>query len=252
MIILDENKHFNKLINEGFEKYPNKRDLIILCKHWISDGFEVDELCSKMKEFCSKWNSRFNYAKSENLFITVINSIKNPENYQKNFEFSKNITIFKEESSVLSQITDEKQRKVLFVLISLAKWRNSDFVYFNSGGSLKVKEVFALAGVNLTIAKQKILLHELQKMGYIDIQLKPLLKCFIPIIKTEGEKHWDFDISDEVVSQIKNISLSARCVRCGSLFEKHNNKQKYCEQCAKIISNEKHAEIMRQKRNVTK
>lgn len=237
MLIFDKDKHYEKLMAHGFEKYPNKRDLIILCEHWLKIGVAFDSLKCSIVDFCSKWNSQFNEAKNENLILSIIEQVKKNANNSNAFECNKNIIFYKQELDVVLRIKNRDMQKVLFIIIALAKWRNANYIYLNSESSIKLKNIFTLANIKATKKEQMMLLHELNENGFTDVQLKPLLKLFIPCIINDGEISLSFVISENMIVELLNLILP-HCERCGSPFEKQSNKQKYCKACARIVKNE--------------
>jgi hypothetical protein len=244
MLIFSNENQYNNLIKNGFEKFPNKRDLTILCEFWTKKGVKFDNLLESMISFCKKWNQQFNYVKSENLLLGVLNSFQKFLKYNDKFEFNSKIYIFQEEIDEIKKIKDVKLQKIAFIMVCLAKWRcsnideyNKAFIYLNSSSSIKLKDIFAYAKVKATSKEQENSLHELNSIGFINVQLKPLLKYFIPEIKKSGKIILSFDINDNMIDNWLNITLP-HCQKCGKPFEKNGNKQKYCKECAKIIKNE--------------
>lgn len=246
MLVFDEKKHYEKIMENGFEKYPNKRDLSILCKFWILEGTSIDCLKDKIIYFCKKWNPHFNYAKSEPMILEVLNSFIEVKK-ENAFEFNPIITIYSSELDAIKKLKDYKLSKLAFVLVCLAKWRNANYIYLNSLSSIKLKDVFLFAEIKGTGKEYLLFLNKLKNLGFIDVQLKPILKCFIPCIEEDGEIFKEFSISDDMVNVLKEEILP-HCQRCGNPFERITNNQKYCKECAKIVKNEKISEIMRKKR----
>ena len=237
MLVFDTNKQYNKLMEFGFEKYPNRRDLLILCKEWIKEDSNFDTLLESMKNFCQKWNSQFNYAKSESLFLSVINQIQKEQICGVSFEFNSNIKIYKTEIDEINELKDLSLMKVAFIIICLAKWRNVNYIYINTGSSIKVKDIFNLAGIKETGKHQQEILHKLNDIGFIDVQLRPLLKVFVPCIVDNEEVALEFNVCDSMIDYFLEYILP-HCERCGKAYEKHNNKQKYCPECAKEVARE--------------
>lgn len=237
MLIFNEDAHYNHLMECGFEKYPNKRDLVILCEHWLANRLPLESLKDNIIDFCTKWNNQFNEAKNENLILSVIKQVKKNQENGKPFEYNKNIIFYKQELDTILCIKDRKMQKVLFIIISLAKWRNANYIYLNSASSIKLKDIFTLADVKATKKEQMMLLHELNENGFTDVQLKPLLKLLIPCIVNDGEIALSFVISENMIVELLNLIL-LHCERCGKPFEKQSNKQKYCKECARIVKNE--------------
>ena len=139
-------------------------------------------------------------------------------------------------------------QRVAFTMISLAKWRNANYLYFNSAGSLKLKDVFNLAGVKCTGKEQNLYLYHLKCQDFIDMQMRPLLKCFYPCIEQDGELLFEYKIGDDLVTHWEKFALP-HCERCGTPFEKQSNRQKYCKNCARLVKNEQNRGYILQKGN---
>ena len=244
MLIFDNEKQYQNLINNGFEKYPNKRDLVILCEHWLKDGISVSDLRDNICDFCLHWNNQFNIAQNENLIFSVINQVKKNLDNKKPFENRKIIIFYKSELDTILEVKDKTIQRVLFVMICLAKWRNANYIYLNSGSSIKLKDIFYLADIKCSKKEQMMCLHKLNECGYTNVQLKPLLKFFIPCIVEDGEPALSFNISENMIDELLNITLP-HCERCGKPYEKQGNKQKYCKNCARIVKNEQNREYLR-------
>ena len=236
MLVFDKNKQYENLISNGFEKYPNKRDLIILCEHWLSNGSCIEDLKELMIDFCLKYNSQFNYAKSENLILSVVKYIEDSANKENKFNFCEKIKIYSTEIEEIEKINDLDLQKIAFVMVCLAKWRNVDFIYLNVGSSIKMKDICDLAMVKATKKNQNLFLYKLNLYKFLDIKLRPLLKCFIPCITNSGKIAFECKINDNIID-FWETRHATRCLNCGNVFEKQGNKQKYCKECAKIVKN---------------
>ena len=251
MLVFDTNKQYNKLICNGFEKYPNRRDLIILCKEWLNNGTDISQLKQKMIEFCEKWNTQFNYAKYEQLFLNVISHIKKEQENGVAFEFNSNIKIYKKELASIKGFEKLELQKIAFIILCLAKWRNANYIYLNSGSSIKLKDIFTLSNIKCTKKEQMDYLYQLNLLGFIDVQLKPLLKVFIPCMQNDDELEFEFKISDNMINEYIEHTLP-HCEKCGNIFEKKNNKQKYCCECAKIVLREQKLKYWNKTRKIEK
>jgi len=237
MLIFNEKTQYYNLIENGFEKYPNKRDLIILCNQWLKNGIEKDNLKKRMVEFCCECNSQFNYAKNEKLLLDVLKNIENIGNEISAFEFSTNIVFFKSEIDKIKELKSKNLQKIAFIMICLAKWRNANFIYLNSESTIKLKDIFKFAGIKATGIEQERTLYELNSCGFTDVQLKPILKYIIPAILFEGEIILNFEIDENMISHWIKFAYP-HCERCGCEIIKQSNKQKYCKECAKLILKE--------------
>lgn len=206
MLIFDSKVHFNNLIQNGFEQYPNKRDLIILSKYWLLNGVVSHEtLKENLISFCKKWNTQFNFTKSEDLILKVIETVKSNEIMMPEDYYCKNIKFSKKEVKFLNKIENYQYLAVLFVLMTLCKWYKTPFVYLNSNSSVHISDIFAFAGVKKSRLEQLQILHWLNENNYINIQLKPLLKCNVLILDDVGEANIQFEIDDKMIKNLDKI-----------------------------------------------
>lgn len=237
MILFNEQEHINNLLNNGFQKYPNQRDLILLCKYWLDKGIDYCDLKDNMIEFCYRFNNKFNYPKNENLIMSVL-EIMQSENLPKYF-YDNNVTINTIILEEIKKIPDTEAQKIAFVILCLAKWKNNDYIYLNNSSTIKISEIFKLANIQCTKENQYKILNKLYLCGFLNIQLKPILKCFIPLLQN------NYDICNEITFIIDNNLIQVwydyiypHCLCCGKGFEKKSNSQKYCRKCAIIIKQE--------------
>lgn len=206
MLIFNSKSHFENLLQNGFEQYPNKRDLIILSKYWLMDGIVSHEtLKENLILFCKKWNNQFNFTKSEDLILKVIETMKNdnilmPEDY-----YSQKISFSKKEVEILKRIENYECLAVLFVLMTLSKWYKTSFVYLNSNSSVHLSEIFAFAGIKKSRLEQLQILHWLNENNYINIQLKPLLKCDMLVLDDSQDSNIEFIIDEKMIKNLDKI-----------------------------------------------
>lgn len=237
MLVFSESAQYKKLMENGFEKFPNKRDLTILCKFWLDEGTTFYELKDKMVEFCKKHNSKFNYAKSESLLLKVLKAVEEPTKEKEvDKKLNAHIQFYESETKMLKAIKDLKQQSVLFVMMALGKWLGTPYLYLNHNSVIKIKDVFNYAKVKLTKEKQGLLLNELFKADLIKVDLKPIMRTWLPF-SFEGQITLEFNIDDDMLEYWKLYSYTL-CEICRKPFVKLSNKQKYCKECAKIVKNE--------------
>lgn len=236
MLIFDKEKHFRDLIENGFEKYPNKRDLTCLCEGWLSGGASVGDLKSLIINFCRRWNSKFNYAKSEGLIFDVLSNFNSSKKNEVSFEFCSLILIYNSEIEIIRAIKGKKYQKLAFAMLCLAKWRNVNYIYLNEGSSIHLKDIFSLVGLKDTIKNMNLCLNELDKQGFIDVQLRPIMKCFIPCVVDNGDIFCEFAINEENIMETLLSIVGVKCECCGKFFDRVKNNQKYCKDCGKKMN----------------
>lgn len=250
MLIFDKNKQYENLMNNGFETYPNKRDLQIVAEKWLDEGCAFDTLKSKLFSFCQKWNAQTNYAKVEPLILRVLEEISAEKD--TNFVFQNEVDFFVCEKELILSLSDDKMRRILFIMLCLAKWRNANYIYINSGSSIKIKDIFSLSGVKATQKEQLQILHKLNDLHVIDVQLKPILKIFIPFIVLAREAEpleKTIRMSETMIDELLTYTLP-HCARCGRPFIKRCNKQIYCKECREILDREQKLKYIHKIRGV--
>jgi len=239
MIIFNKETHYDKLMSRGFEKYINKRDLIILATHWVEiDNVPQNDIIERLIKFCTKWNSEFNAVKYENLLLSVVKLLNVSH---ETFSTNKQITFFRQEIDNISKIEDKNLQKVLFIIMCIAKWKNNTYIYLNNGNAMKLSDIFKLAGVKATGKQQELFLFKLNGYGFIKVNLKPLLKYDILCLKNIGEAVKAFDVSENMIEYFDELTIKnpITCQRCGKIIEKKVNNQKYCNKCSKEVRLEK-------------
>jgi hypothetical protein len=94
-----------------------------------------------------------------------------------------------------------------------------------------------LANLNLNKKIKLDILNKLYKYNYINILLRPLLKCEINNFDNEiNEPILEFEINNDMILYYdKWIGKKIiTCMRCGKLTRVKSNRQKYCDNCSKI------------------
>ena len=224
MIIFNKKEHFDNLMLNGFEKYPNKRDLIILAKEWhFGDGIIIDDIYGMLVEFCTKWNKEFNAARYENTLIGIIDILKEPQQELKAYD---KIKFYKSEVESINNIVGENEKQVLFILMSICKMRKVESIYLNSGTPLKLKEIFELSNVKLTAMKQDLLLGSLYRQKVIDVHIKPLLKCDVLTIDNDGELAFGFIPSELMIDKYYDNIKQLQTLKLSKKFSTNLNKNK--------------------------
>ena len=237
MIIFSEDEHYNNLMQNGFEKYPNKRDLIILCKRWLDTGYTIAELKGKIIEYCKMFYSEFSPVKSENLINSVITTLESGE--LPNYFNSAEIILYSSEIERIKRIPDKDSQKIAFIILCLAKWNNSTCIYLNTKSLIKISDIFNLSQLKCTKKIQYNILKSLSDNQFIDIKMKPLLMCEIPILKNESSGDSIKVVMNDNIIQVWYDLIYPHCCMCGKGFEKKSNSQKYCKKCAIQIKNRK-------------
>lgn len=230
MVILNYNEHYDSLIENGFENRFNIRDLRILIEKWRSQGKNEKAIAVDLDCFLQKWDK--GYTK-----VNAVGKIKKALKASKKDLPKLNSTIYfsQEELDFIGNIESFNEQKVIFSMFVIAKTQGKDYIYLNSNGIIKLKDIFNLANVNLSTQKQEQMLHNLYLQGAIGVNYA--LKYTVKNVNLENNCGiLEFTPSKNSILEYKYYCNKAiKCKICGDLVKKTNNKMKYCKECAKEV-----------------
>jgi hypothetical protein len=238
MIILNYKEYTKKLLENGFAKFPNVRDMLIIAKSMVEKHAKNVEIYDFLIDFCKKWDKHINIAKISNKIQFALKDISKPLPI-----LCENIKFYKSEIDFIKSIKDYDLQKVLFIIMSIAKTKNINYVYLNGTSAIRLKDIFELANVNISKAKQELALHELYACGAITptYGLRYSINCLSR--DTDNVVIFEFAPTTQMVLQYELYCGKAiYCQKCGTLVHKNNNKMKYCKECATEIKLKKDKE----------
>lgn len=219
-------------MREGFEKFPNCRDMLILARKWLEkEDLQWEEIKNRLVDFCGKWARDFDELRGITLFDVVKTALESGSQKQN----KEQVVFYLSESTALKNIKNDALTRLMFSMMCVAKWKETDCLYFNSKSTFKLSEFFEIAGLpKTTIKKQDMYLHELAKKGLIEIDLKPICRIHLKPIATDGLEIAKVKIDKNIMLSMDEILLD-RCCVCGKPIQKVASKQKYCEDCLKEV-----------------
>lgn len=243
-MILNYKEQYEKLIANGFDKYPNRRDLSILAHKWKQEGNDIETINKKLVDFCKKF-SNVSISVCETYIKEVIEKL---DTYLRTLK--EKIEFTQKELEVIKAYKNSDIEKVLFILMCYYKINNKFYLCANS--NISIKEIFEIAKVKATKEKQLSILHELYTNGEMHITLKPLLSVSV-IQYPQSEKVLEVPVGYDMVSYYLLFTKEyIRCKNCGCIIKKTSNNIKYCNKCRKTIKHNQQIDSMRKKRNVEK
>lgn len=227
MIILNYKEHYENLIKNGFAKFTNHRDLLILAYEWKKQGFKKGCIKDMLIDFCEKWDKNFCEAKIESKINLILAEIDKPQRQIPN-----EVCFSQSEIDFIISIANYELQKVLFVIMTIAKLKKTNYIYINSSSNIKLKDIFELAQVNISTKKQEQVFHELLQLKAIKLNFS--LKCEILCLEQNGcgavafAPRIDFIRNCDII-----LGKAVVCQVCGKFVARTNNKIKYCSECAK-------------------
>lgn len=248
-MILDKEEYYKNIIENGFERFANVRDLAVICNKWLDvEEMSDDELIARMMDFCKKFDKNFNYAKSENMFLRTIKQVRKPKYIDKK---TYTIPFSEKERKNFKKMTNKNTQRLYFILMCLAKWSGGEYLYFNDSSNIKLKDVFRLAGFGqLTNKKMELQFHRLYTLKLIEIDLRPICRCKVFGIDLDGEPDIYVDIRENILDDLEGKILKPiiKCERCGCKIVRNSSTQKYCDKCKKEVYQEQVRNSLRKNR----
>ena len=241
MILFDEIERFNELTETDNAFSFSVKDYMILIKRYRFLGLSDEEINKKIYDIYFGANG----AKIKKAF-------KNCRN--KTYKPVEEIVIYKEELYIIQQQLDYELQKFMFIMLCLCKFQNNfnkNYLYVTMNSNISVMKIFKTSCVKSSKKDKLGILYPLKKQGLVKCDNGEIQLLYYREIGTPTMKFVPYnDMIYEYRSYIGDRVI--RCEYCNKWIYKRGNKTKYCDSCAKIISNKQHAEIMREKRNVTK
>ena len=252
MIVYNQREQYNNLIANGFEKWPNFRDLMIIAKELkFKEELDFDEISYRLITFCEQKSPNFDAKIRDELVKKVIERLKKTENYT---ELPEKIAFFKDECEEIRKIGNKDWQKLIYIFCCLSKLKKSDGIYLNSSNSMKLSDIFNLANIKTPQKRQEYVLYEMRKANLLSVDLKPMLKFHPLCLKSEGEIQLEFSPSANMLEYLYhfNGSPTFNCQICGKLVVRTNNRGKYCKECGNRLKEEKAHEITKRVRELRK
>jgi hypothetical protein len=239
-LILDEKHLLNRALNEGFVYKKPSVTIRILAKHYLSKGMNNEQVYDIISSFLSKNYADYIPMNWHTSIKGIINKLIKSKDYS--LVYIENVKITKNEISKIKLINDIELERLAFTLLVYAKIYNQ----INDNSSNWVNErhghIFKDAKISAEDIKQGKMIYELNKAGLIFIPLKnESINIKVEFVDNS------FDESDVAIT-INNFenfvyeyykyfdpSKFIYCSECGKLIKPTNNKNKYCDYCAREI-----------------
>lgn len=150
------------------------------------------------------------------------------------------IDITNKEIEAIESVDGQTKRKVLFVLICLAKYRNAIKPRNNNWVNYSISDIFKLANVSLSHNRQTLIIHKLFLDGAIRLS-KMASNTSIQVVPVDGDGDVAVRISDfrNLGNQYMKLKSDdyIECEECGLVIRKSKNgKQRLCRQCAQNVN----------------
>ena len=237
-VVLNEVKQAEHIIENGEVGNKPTSTLFLLGKYYrVKENLDKKQTFNKLNEFMEHNYKNYNSA----LWEDIIEDICKKANKYPLREIN-SIGITQNELDNISEIDNLKYQKLLFTMLCYAKLYNRISENNNGWINADIKEIFRAARVSVKYRNDKFLyLNDLEKTGLISFSnINDNLNIRVNFIDMNGSSVLDIDdfreLGYEYLNYIGNCKF-IRCVECGRLIKKTNNRCLYCTKCAKEKKN---------------
>ena len=250
MIIFDEKKYAERILRNkeyGTLKNQGQERCAIVRYLKFDKGYSDEDILNVLSKIPMHGGDALTKQHKNEIYSRIIEKAPKYE-YVKDIE----VKIYKSELDIINSIKNENCRNLLFCSLVYYKWGQH---IFSKNFYSKVSERVMVLEDDENISKiSKIMkLRKDERFAlYRELYLK---KYYIQdIIKSKNYFYIPFAIDDgeDVVMTINSYGNILgelylynkeqgykRCENCGEVIKKNNNKQKYCNNCSRIVNIEK-------------
>lgn len=250
MIIFDEKKYAERILRNkeyGTLKNQGQERCAIVRYLKFDKGYSDENILNVLSKIPMHGGDALTKQHKNEIYSRIIEKAPKYE-YVKDIE----VKIYKSELDIINSIKNENCRNLLFCSLVYYKWGQH---IFSKNFYSKVSERVMVLEDDENISKiSKImklrkderfaLYRELYlKKYYIQDIIKSKNYFYIPFAKDDGEDvvmtiNSYGNILGELYLYNKEQGYK-RCENCGEVIKKNNNKQKYCNNCSRIVNIEK-------------
>ena len=235
MIIFDEKKYAEDIIANGYknEKYITG-DNIILVKYWKYKGLNEKEIKKKLNKLMDKFQYLYNSKILES-------KIKRAMNVGMKYELvtDKIVEIFDKEIELINQLETIEQRKMMFVLLVVWKFRGAKSFRITN------KDLMDLAKIKLYNKAFWDNIFLLTQSGMLSMKQYRNKDYYVVNIKEEGKVVIKIGNYRNLIYYYLALSEPEKynyCKQCSAPIKLTSNRKMYCRECWKEIRREQQRE----------
>lgn len=247
--VMNEEEYAEKLLSgEAVVGIKNRSYAVaVIAKYYKALGDDDKTVADRVGAFISE---RSPGGSAEGVKITIKRALSAAKKYPLYRIGS--ITVTDREIEIISSLFSdkfkpEKLRRLAFAFLCFSKYeaakgRKDGWV------NIERKHIFQAADLkNIKTEKQLLYIHELCKLGYVDIGLRIGSGGIKVLGYADGEKEVEVDDINEVgyIFEEYEGRRFVKCQRCGRRVPVTNGRTVYCRECAVIVDREKARERMK-------
>lgn len=259
MIIWDEYKYGKEIhsISSTKTKKWQTNELRSLVKYLLTDNKDmpIADIRKALEKCCNDEIKYLAKKQKTNIFNKLISQCLDADKNVKIIK-DKKVIIYKSEIDFIKDIGNKYIEQILFVMLVYSKWLELEWFSISKNDLKKASKI-----TNLNNDMFQDLLSEIFNSGYVESEVKKLDRFEsrkekikkkqmwkVNFISHEGDIAFEFCNYDNFIFRYLNYVYGGyfECNECGGMFnQSNNNKQKYCNTCAKIVDRIKASKRMK-------
>ena len=233
-LILNEQYHIDKALNEGYIDKKPSITLSLLAKYYFSIEMDKKQVFDSLESFMKDNYPDFNEDKWDNTIKKIIKRVQNKEDYTILQVDAVNIT--KSEIQSIESVGNDKLERLAFVLLVYSKIfnqiNNTNEYWVNE----ETKNLFSDCKLCAGREEQDMMINRLFDVGMIKLAHK---------VDSNGIKIEFANEDSEIMILVNNFidfiyywlnykgESIKKCEDCGDFFQQKSNRQKFCKKCWK-------------------
>lgn len=208
-----------------------------VARYYYSVGYKKKEINGLLEDFVLKCDPTINIVKWQN----TIDKLTNTSNKYALFNVA-GVSVTQNEIKKIQIIEGKMLQRLMFTMLCLAKYGNAISSSNNNWVNKKDKDIFNLANITATLRRQSLMINDLWTMQYIGYsRVVDNVNINVKIIDNESPEVLfvsDFrNLGNQYMRYCGEKFIECQC--CGKVVRQNKNVQKYCNECAVEINNQK-------------
>ena len=239
-IILDERAWCeNMLSNFSIGQNP-AGTLNRLAKYYYSQGFRRTGISRRLEDFILRCNPSANMMRWQEIVDSCTNQAD-----RRPLIYIEAVYVTQAELDLIAGLSGRMIQKLMFTLICLARYRNLINPRNDSWVGYDCKDIFKMANVQMTRARQFALINDLIQLGLLQTnRVVDNVSVRVACINDQSEAVMgvtDFrNLGNQYCNHVSGGYIE--CEHCGLTIKSNSSAQKYCKDCANAMKRSWHSD----------
>lgn len=208
-----------------------------LAKYYHSLGYNKSSISRLLEEFILRCNPSANIMRWQEIIDSCVRHAD-----RRPLIAVASIPVTQQELDLIGALQGHMLRKLMFTLLSLAKYRNAISPKSDCWVSYENRDIFRLANVQTTRTRQYAMMNDLLRAGYVSMsRIVDNVSVRVSIVDYDGAPVMHISDFRNLGNQYAAITSTSyiECAHCGLVIKRSGNHQKYCRECAEVIRTSK-------------